>query len=48
MDPHRLVGLAHVAGLGVGIGVDGHRPHAQPGKRGAHAYGDLAAVGDQD
>ena len=47
-DPHRLVGLAHMQRIAVGVGID--RDHAvTQAPRGAHdAQRDLAAVGDQD
>jgi len=45
---HRLVAGTHVAGLRVGVGVDGHGAHAQAARGGGHTAGDFAAVGDQD
>ena len=47
-DMHGLVAGAHVLGVGVRIGIHGHRPdgHAACGSR--HPAGDLAAVGDQN
>lgn len=47
-DPDGDVGLPHVAGAGVGVGIDGHRTDAQGAQGSDHAAGDLAAVGDQD
>ena len=46
-DPHGDVGLAHVPGAGVGVGVDGDRTDAQRAQGADHAAGDLAAVGDE-
>ncbi len=46
-DPDGDVGLAHVAGSGVGVGIDRHRTDAQGAQRPDHAAGDLAAVGDE-
>ena len=47
-DRHRLVGLAHMQRLGIGIGIDrdGRDPH--PPRRSDDPAGDLAAIGDQD
>jgi len=39
---------AHVLGLRVGVGIHGHRLHAEAARSGGHAAGDFAAVGDQD
>ena len=46
-DPHGDVGLAHVPGAGVGVGIDGDRADAQGAQGADHAAGDLAAVGDE-
>jgi hypothetical protein len=45
---HRLVRLAHMQRVGVGVGIDrdGLDPHALAGAD--HPAGDLAAIGDQD
>jgi hypothetical protein len=47
-DQRRLIGLAHMQGRGVGLGIDGEGadPHAFGGAE--HPAGDLAAIGDQD
>ena len=47
-DGHGLVGLAHVQGVGVGLGVDGDGGDAETPAGADDAAGDLAAVGDQD
>ena len=47
-DQHRLVGLAHVQGVGVGLGIDGDGAQAHAAGGAEHAAGDLAAIGDQD
>ena len=47
-DQHRLVGLAHVQGVGVGFGMDGDGAQAHAAGGAEHAAGDLAAIGDQD
>ena len=46
---HQLgrVGLAHVRGVAVGLGVDRHRADAEPVQRPQHPAGDLAAVRDE-
>ena len=46
-DPHGDVGLAHVPGSGVGVGIDGDRTDAQRAQGADDAAGDLAAVGDE-
>ena len=46
-DVHGLVAGVHVARIGVGVAVDGHRAHAQALRRGSHAAGNLAAVGNE-
>ena len=45
---HCLVGVAHVRGQAVGLGVDGDRGQAHFAGRAQHAQGDFAAVGDQE
>ena len=47
-DPDRFVAGAHMAGAGVGIGVDRHRANAEPAGGSGNAAGDFAAIGDQD
>ncbi len=47
-DEHLFVGLAHVQGVGVGLGIDGHGLDSEPLAGVDDAAGDLAAVGDQD
>ncbi len=47
-DVVRLVGLLHVQGVAVGVGVDGDRLDAQLGAGADDAHGDFATVGDQD
>ena len=47
-DPHRDVGLGDVAGIGVGVAVDGDRSDSHGPQGADHPHGDLAAVGDQD
>ena len=37
-----------MAGVGVGLGIHGHRADARAARGGGHAAGDFAAVGDQD
>jgi hypothetical protein len=44
----RLVGRAHVQGVAVGLGVDGHAGQPRVLARAGHAHRDLTAVGDQD
>ncbi len=46
-QPHRLVGQPHVPRVAVGVGVDRHRPDAQPPAGPDDPTGDLAAIGDQ-
>ena len=45
---HRLSGLAHMQGVGIGVGIDRHRfdAHAVGGVN--HPAGDFAAIGDED
>jgi hypothetical protein len=45
---HGLVAGTHMAGVGVGVGVDGHRAHTQAACGGGHTAGNLATVGNQD
>jgi hypothetical protein len=47
-DADRLVGQHDVAGVPVGLGVDGHGPDAHLAGGPDDAAGDLAAVGNQD
>ena len=47
-DVHRLVGLAHVQRLGVGIGIDRDRADAERARGADDPAGDLAAVGDEE
>ena len=47
-DADRDVRLGDVAGVGVGVAVDGDRADAHRAQRADDAHGDLAAVGDQD
>ena len=47
-DQHGLVGLAHVQGVGVGLGMDGDGAQAHAAGGAEHAAGDLATIGDQD
>ncbi len=47
-DQHRLVGLANMQRVGIGLGIHGHGLDAQPLAGTDDAAGDLAAVGDQD
>jgi hypothetical protein len=47
-DVHRLVGLAHVRGAGVGVAVHGDRAHAELLAGADDAERDLAAIGDED
>ena len=46
-DPDGDVGLAHVPGAGVGVGIDGDRTDAEVAQGPDDAAGDLAAVGDK-
>ena len=43
-DAHRLIGFQHVAGTGIGFGVDGHRAYAELLECADDAASDLAAV----
>src|SRR5438876_319563 len=47
-DRHRLVGLADMAGVGIGFAMDGDRADAHRAAGPHDAAGDLAAIGDQD
>ena len=47
-DVHGLIGFAHMQGLGIGIGIDGHCLDAHRAGRTDHAAGNLTAVGNQD
>src|SRR5579884_4159202 len=47
-DAHRLIRLAHMQRVGVGIGIDRHRLDAHAARRAHDAAGDLAAIGDED
>ena len=47
-DAHRLVGEAHVLGVGVGLGMDGDGLDAELAAGAQDAQGDLAAVGNED
>jgi len=47
-DPHGLVGLAHMQGLGVGIRIDRDGLDAEALGRAHHAHRNLAAIGDED
>ena len=47
-DEHRLVGHLHGQAVGVGLGIDDHRLHAQASAGLDDADGDFAAIGDQD
>jgi len=45
---HGLVGLAHMQGVAVGVGIDGDGGDAELFRRPDDAAGDLAAIGDED
>ena len=47
-DVHGFIGFAHMQGLGIGIGIDGHRLDTHRARRADHAAGNFTAVGDQD
>ena len=47
-DVMRLVRVAHVDRVAVGVGVHGRRRDAELAARAHHADGDLAAVRDED
>ena len=47
-DAHRLVGQAHMHGVGIGIGMDGDRPDPHLLRRFDHPARDLAAIRNQD
>ncbi len=47
-DQDRLVGLAHMQCLRIGLGIDRDRRDPHPPCRADDAAGDLAAIGDQD
>jgi len=47
-DAHGLVGLAHVACAGVGLGIHRHRPDAQTTAGADDPAGDLPPVGNED
>ena len=47
-DQAGLVGLAHMQGVTVGLGIDGDRAHAHPFRGADNPTGDLPAIGDQD
>ena len=47
-DMHRLIGLAHMQRIGIGIAEDGDRAIAQRLRRAHDPARDLAAIGDQD
>ena len=47
-DQHRLVGQAHMARIGIGLGIHRHRGDAHAPRGLDHAAGDLASIGDQD
>ena len=47
-DGDRLVGHAHMQGIGVGLGIDGHRADPEAPRGPGDPAGDLAPVGDQD
>ncbi len=47
-DQHRFVGQAHVARVGVGLGVHRHRADAHAPRRLDDAAGDLAPIGNED
>ena len=47
-DMHRLVGQAHMAGVAVGVGVDGDGGNAHLACGLDDAAGDLAAVGNKN
>ncbi len=47
-DAHGLVAGGHVAGVGVGVGIDGDALDAQAARGRRDSAGNLAAVGDQD
>src|SRR5262249_50064263 len=47
-DVYRHVGLSDVARLAVRIGIDRDGPDAEAAAGPHDAYGDLAAIGDQD
>ena len=46
-EQHGLVGQAHVAGIGVGLGIDGDGTDAHAAGSFNHPAGDLSAVGDE-
>ena len=47
-DQHRLIGLAHMQGLRVGLGIDGDGPDTHAAGGAEHTTGDFAAIGDQN
>ena len=47
-DQDRLIGLAHMQGLGIGFGIDRDGRDAHPLRGADDTAGDLAAIGDQD
>ncbi len=47
-DQHRLVGQAHMARVGIGLGVHRHRGDAHAPRGLDHSAGNLASIGDQD
>ena len=47
-DQHRLVGLAHMQGVGVRLGIDGDGAYPHPLGGAEDTAGDFAAIGDKD
>jgi hypothetical protein len=47
-DAHRLVRLAHMPGVGIGLGIDRHGLDAHGARRADHPAGDLPAIGYED
>ncbi len=47
-DQHRLVGLGHMGGVGVSLGIDRHGGDPHPARGAEHPACDLSAIGDKD
>ncbi len=47
-DAHRLVRLADMERVGIGVGMDRNRGDAHAARRADHPAGNLAAIGDED
>ena len=47
-DAHCLIGQSHMAGIGIGVGIDGDRGHAHFTSGVDDPAGDFATVGDED